>query len=287
MGLDLFSTVWDYIIQAAFFLMIAMLFLLLLAGTTNDGFFTQYYAKDLGLTIEVAHAARGDLQITYDKLLPAPSFDYKLEKNALLLRTDDPQALPVSPWAQNVTRKRFGQDSTLPDGILVQEIVLAAPRNIVLEKRGRALTLAEAGTASSSCPSPAHRPLHAETALTMDGSSPLLGPQLKELETKFRPSRQPTTIIRFTVQADPAATGLSLTFSGQQDVGEALACRIARNLAPLQVQVSPASAATTTLPGTTQLIFTHPATLPQGTDQFLNDQQLSVALVKALAEVLQ
>jgi hypothetical protein len=271
MGLDLLDFVWDFLKQSFLFVVAAVVLFLVVASATNDDLFMQYYAKETGLVMETLHAARGDVELSYNKLLPKPVFNYRFEGNGVLLQpaaTTKPEYWPV--------RKRYGNDSVLS----VAGSTLLAPATIVFEKQGTSIRAATASSPPMSCQALIDKPLRISTKLTVAGNSPLVTPQLKQLEQQYAPTAAPTTFISITVEKDPSLKAVVVETSGDA-LGQALGCLLSQRLAAslptasIELRRAPASAD-----------FHVTIHITHSDVAGLDDAKLNQALQVALGEVL-
>ncbi len=268
MGLDVFTTLWDWLKQGFLFLVGALFLFLVVYGASNDAFFMKYYAKDVGLVLEAAHAARGDVELDYAKLMPGDAYDYNATPTGLLLR-DHKHTL----WK---LRKRYG--ATL-DGPRVTASVLLDPQALVVRRRADNITLGGEDVAPARCPALADRPTRADTLVRILGDSPLITENVLRVEDVFTPKRDAKLTIDVTVRRDPQAPVLVITGAATDvALGDALVCSLAEALAPVDVETEAARALGQ--PPRVELTVTHPD-LPG-----LDDDKLAGSIIQALDGVL-
>jgi|GEM_PF-4059363 len=268
MGLDVFTTLWDWLKQGFLFLVGALLLFLIVYAANNHDFFMKYYAKDVGLVLEAAHAARGDVELDYAKFMPEDAYDYNATPTGLLLREHKHMR-----WK---FRKRYG--STL-EGPRVSPVVLLDPRALVVTKRGNNITLDGEGVAPATCPALPEKPTRADTLVRIQGNSPLLTNAAVRVEDAFTPKRATKRTINITVTRDPQSHFLIIAAGATNPAfGDALICALAEALAPLDVETGAARA----LGGEerVELTITHPD-VPG-----LDDDKLTGSIIQALEEVL-
>ena len=274
MGFDLLDFVWDFLKQSLLFVAAVVLLFLVVSRAANDDLFMQYYAKDTGLAMETLLSGRGDVLLTYDKLVTKPSFNYRFDTYNVLLQPSDTKNATYWP-----VRKRYGRDTTTT----VENTTLLNPASIVFEKQGAILRAATAASPPITCPTPAELPPRIVTKVIVAGSSPLVTPELKGLEESFKPSATPTLTISLKVEQDAAAKSLAVTVP-DDPFGNALGCRVAKNIGksvpslPVELQRAPPTPQDTA--GSTEVLVTHPPA------PGLDAPKLRTAFTLALDEVL-
>jgi hypothetical protein len=274
MGFDLLDIVWDFLKQSLLFVAAAVLLFLVVSRATNNDLFMQYYAKDTGLAMETLQSGRGDVLLTYDKLVTKPSFNYRFEEYGVLLQLSDVKN--AIDWP---VRKRYGKDTTTT----VENMTLLNPASIIFQKQGAILRAATAASPPITCPTPAAPPPRIATKVLVTGSSPLITPELKGLEESFKSTATPTLTISLKVEQDLAAKPLVVTVP-DDPFGNALGCRVAKNIGnsvpslPVELHHAPPTPQDTT--GSTEVLVTHPPA------PGLDAAKLRTAFTLALDEVL-
>ena len=271
MGLDVETHLWDYLQQTFFMVLAGVVFFLVITRADPDAFFLQYHAKDAGLTIETLHAARGSVEMASSKTMDGIAFDYDVTKNGILLRKAG-----TNEWT---VRKRYGMDRS-PDGVAVQESLLLNPE-LFLFQRGSEdgkdrIMVTETYVASSACAVQGERPAKRETSVRVDGSSPLLGNQLRLLATTFAAVRPQTTILLFVIEEEGPAR--LLVTGNEPRLAGSVSCSLARKLPELELVPAPVSAPSESV----VITILHNATLPPG----LTESRVSAALLQTLEVTL-
>jgi hypothetical protein len=302
MGLDIFSAVWDFLQQSLVFVVGAIILFLVAASADPHPFFMQYFAKDVGLTVEALHAARGTVEMTGSKAMPGLAYDYNITSKAVLLKphvekppedaslkekatTTVAKSLRVSERnAQSwQVRKRYGADKTI-GGITVEELIITNPQLLFFEKRNdgkETIRVAAGMLAPSECLLNADKVSRLSTRLIIIGDPVLVTPALQSIGEAFHPVK-PTLQITFIVEKGERPT---LRVRGTEpELGKTFACIMASKLSGIEIlPTEPLIPASSDAIRTLEVTLTHPEAPTPG----LTDTSVAAALSQGLEGVLQ
>lgn len=212
----------DTLAQAVIFALIAVAFFVAVMVNADPGqFYARYYGQDLGLTVEAAHSARGELELAYRSIHPAHAYLFNFTEEELYVGERSKEG--VVHWR---VRKQYGKDRELG----VTPALLEEPYVIDLFKEENISF--ERAPPGSPCPGATNLLLAVETALKVEAPPEIKEsldafPLLQELQQNVN---RPKHLLLLAITQEGSEATVTYAPGAEAHEAERLACLLAYRL---------------------------------------------------------